>query len=116
MASAIVPKACMDASCAKIAAPCPLPSGSSCRRFVEVWVVEKNKNGDGGCHAEEPEGTCPPGVDCNPPVPRKVACPPGVSDTVEVRVALLEDKSCAIAPEGCNTPTCVGAKTACPAN
>ncbi len=112
---AIVPKGCANASCATVAAPCPLPAGQKLpSRFVEVWVVEKNKNGDGGCHAEEPEGTCPPGVDCNPPTPRKVACPPGVTDTEEKRVALLEDKTCAIAPEGCDSPSCVGATTPCP--
>ena len=113
----IMPKGCADASCAKVAAPCPLPGGQTLpERFVEVWVVEKNKNGNGGCHAEEPEGTCPPGVDCNPPVPRKVACPAGVSDTAEARVAMLKDKSCAVAPDGCNTPACVTVKTPCPAD
>lgn len=111
----IAPKSCAHPSCTTVAAPCPLPRGQQLpERFVEVWVVEKNKNGDGGCHAEEPEGTCPPGVDCNPPQPRKVACPPGVTDTEEKRVALLADKTCAIAPDGCNAPSCVGAKTPCP--
>ncbi len=112
---AIVPKGCADSSCVTVVAPCPLASGQKLpERFVEVWVVEKNKSGDGGCHAEEPEGTCPPGVDCNPPVPRKVACPAGISEGNDVRVALLKDKTCAIAPDGCTTPSCVGAKTACP--
>lgn len=111
----VVPANCDQPRCVSVAAPCPLPEGKTLpARFVEVWVVEKNKNGDGGCHAEEPEGTCPPGVDCNPPTPRKVACPPGVTDTEEKRVALLEDKTCAIAPEGCNSPSCVGDKTPCP--
>lgn len=112
---AIVPPGCVTGQCLGVAAPCPLPAGARLpERFVEVWVVEKNKNGDGGCHAEEPEGTCPPGVDCNPPVPRKVACPPGATDTEEVRVALLPDHSCAVAPDDCHTPACVGASTPCP--
>jgi hypothetical protein len=111
----VAPKGCTHDGCATVAAPCPLPFGTKLpERFVEVWVVEKNKNGDGGCHAEEPEGTCPPGVDCNPPTPRKVACPPGVTDTEEKRVALLADKTCAIAPDGCNAPSCIGATTPCP--
>ncbi len=111
----VVPKGCAEESCAKLDAPCPLPQGKKLpEKFVEVWVVEKNKNGDGGCHAEEPDEDCPPNVDCNPPVPRKIACPPGVTETVEVRVARLPDKTCAIAPDGCNAPACVTAKTPCP--
>jgi hypothetical protein len=114
---AIVPKGCADSSCVKLPTPCPLPSGQKLpAKLAEVWIVEKNKNGDGGCHAEEPSTDCPPGVDCNPPVPRKIPCPPGVSDTVEVKVGLLPDKTCAVLPEGCNAPDCAKAKTPCPPN
>lgn len=111
----IVPKGCEDSTCATLEAPCPLPPGERLpAKLVEVWVVEKNKNGDGGCHAEEPSTDCPPNVDCNPPVPRKIACPPGVTETTEVRVGMLPDKTCAILPDGCNAPTCATTRTPCP--
>ncbi|MBA2543016.1 MAG: hypothetical protein H0V17_25470 [Deltaproteobacteria bacterium] len=111
----IVPKGCVDTSCVKLATPCPLPAGQKLpAKLVEVWTVEKNKNGDGGCHAEEPEADCPPNADCNPPVPRKIECPPGVTETVELKVGLLPDKTCAILPDDCTAPGCAGAKTPCP--
>jgi hypothetical protein len=111
----IVPKGCNDATCVKLETACPLPGGQQLPpKLVEVWLVEKNKNGDGGCHAEEPSTDCPPNVDCNPPVPRKIKCPTGMTDPGEIKVGLLPDKTCAILPDGCNAPGCAKTKTACP--
>lgn len=111
----IVPKGCTDASCLKHEAPCPLPPGGKLPdKLVELWVVEKDKTGD-GCHAEEPV-ECPPGKDCNPPSPMKIPCPPGVTATTTVKVGLLPDKTCAILPADCKSPDCAKDKTPCPAS
>jgi hypothetical protein len=111
---AIVPKGCVEPSCAKLKTVCPLPAGQKLPdKLVEVWVVEKNKQDD-GCHAEEPPVDCPPNTDCNPPSPMKIECPPGVTDRVTVKVGLLADKTCAILPEGCDKPACATPKVACP--
>jgi hypothetical protein len=111
----IVPKDCKDTSCVKHKAACPLPPGGKLPdKLVEVWIVEKDKQGD-GCHAEEPVD-CPPGKDCNPPSPMKIACPPGVSATKTLKVGMLPDKTCAILPDDCKSPDCAKDKTPCPTN
>jgi hypothetical protein len=108
----IVPAGCTDASCVKIRTPCPLPHGQHVvRKLMNVWTIEKRKE---GCHAEEGEVDCPPGVDCNPPQPRMIACPEGITEAKNVRIAELPDATCVIVPDGCDDTSCVGAKTLCP--
>ncbi|MDB4961237.1 MAG: hypothetical protein JWP01_1236 [Myxococcales bacterium] len=109
---AIVPRACVDESCAKLRTPCPLPAGQPLvQPIVYVWHIEKR---GADCHAEEEDTECPPGKDCNPPMPRKVECPPGVTEDKMVDITQLADGSCAVVPEGCKDARCVTAKTACP--
>jgi hypothetical protein len=94
----------------QIHTPCPLPSGQQVvHKLANVWTIEKR---GGGCHAEE--GDCPPGVDCNPPQPRMMPCPAGITEDHDVRVAELPDATCVIVPDGCADTSCVGAKTPCP--
>ena len=110
----IVPKDCFDESCVKIKTPCPLPPGQAVvQKLAIVWTIEKR--GD-KCHAEEGDGhdACPPGVDCNPPEPRMVPCPPGVTEDKPLRVAELPDATCVIVPDGCNDTACATTKTSCP--
>jgi hypothetical protein len=108
----ILPAGCFDASCVKLKAPCPLPAGQTLRdTFVEVWTIEKRA---AGCHAEEAEHDCPPGVDCNPPQPRMIPCPAGITEDTNLRVAPLRDGTCVIVPPGCDEPSCATAKTPCP--
>jgi hypothetical protein len=110
----IVPKGCVTAACVKLKTACPLPVGQTLPdKLVEVWLVEKDKIGD-GCHAEEPPVDCPPGVDCNPPSPMKIACPPGVTATTSIKIGMLPDKTCAILPDDCKAPECARDKTPCP--
>lgn len=110
----IIPAGCVDETCVKIKTPCPLPPGKQLATALSiVWTIEKR--GD-ACHAEEGDGheDCPPGVDCNPPEPRIVPCPPGVTEDKPVRVAELPDATCVVVPEGCATTTCATEKTRCP--
>ena len=110
----VVPKDCFDESCVKIKSPCPLPPGQAVvQKLAIVWTIEKR--GD-KCHAEEGDGhdQCPPGVDCNPPEPRLVPCPPGVTEDKPVRVAELPDATCVIVPDGCDDASCATTKTSCP--
>ena len=109
----IVPPDCYATSCVKIRTPCPLPPGKQVvTKLANVWMIEKK---DGTCHAEEGDvDDCPPGVDCNPPRPRYVPCPPGITEDKPMRVAELVDATCVIAPPGCMDTGCVGAKIACP--
>jgi hypothetical protein len=110
----IVPAGCVDERCVKIPAPCPLPAGQQAvQKLAVVWTIEKR--GD-DCHAEEGEGhdECPPGVDCNPPQPRIVKCPLGVTDTQALRIAELVDATCVIVPEGCENTGCATQRIACP--
>ena len=108
----IVPAGCYDARCVKIRTACPLPPGELAKHgLAVVWIVEKR--GD-KCHAEEGEHDCPPGVDCNPPEPRYVPCPPGISEETPVRIAELPNATCAIAPADCDDSGCLGAPIACP--
>lgn len=109
-ACGVVPSGCVDASCVKLRTPCPLPPGQHVvHKLANVWTIEKRR---GGCHAED--GDCPPGVDCNPPEPRMVPCPEGITEEKNVRIAELPDATCAIVPEGCADTSCLGAKTRCP--
>ena len=58
---------------------------------------------DGVCSANE-HGNCPPDTPCDPPTPRAIECPAGVTDGLVV-VGQLADGSCA---------TATGQKTPCP--
>jgi hypothetical protein len=109
----IVPTGCASERCVKIPAPCPLPPGvQAVQKLAVVWTIEKR--GD-ACHAEEGEGhdACPPGVDCNPPQPRIVKCPPGATETQELRIAELVDGTCVRVPDGCETTGCATQRIDC---
>jgi hypothetical protein len=107
---AVVPASCKDASCAHPKTPCPLPAGQQIvHKLANVWLIEKR--GD-KCHAEEDD--CPPGVDCNPPAPRFLPCPPGVTEDKPGRIAELPDTTCVIVPDGCDDTSCATVKTPCP--
>ena len=110
----IVPAGCVDETCVKIRTPCPLPPGRQVRQpLSNVWTIEKR---GAGCHAEDGGGhdECPPGVDCNPPEPRTVPCPAGITEDKPIRVAELPDATCAIVPDGCDDASCATPKIACP--
>ncbi len=109
----IVPRGCTDEACVKIKTPCPLPYGREVvQKLANVWTIEKRGE---RCHAEEGgEDECPPGVDCNPPQPRFVPCPPGITEDKVVRIAELPDATCAIVPPGCKTTDCATEKIECP--
>ena len=108
----IVPPGCTDEACVKIRTPCPLPPGKHVvHQLANVWTIEKR---GAECHAEEGDVDCPPGVDCNPPQPRMMPCPAGITEDKNVRIAELPDATCVIVPDGCADTSCVGAKTACP--
>ena len=110
----VVPNGCFDEACVRIPTPCPLPPGQPLvEKLAIVWTIEKRGE---TCHAEEGEGhdDCPPGVDCNPPEPRIVPCPPGVTEDRPLRVAELPDATCVIVPDGCTDTGCATEKTRCP--
>lgn len=109
----VVPALCESTSCVKIRTPCPLPPGARyTQQLANVWMIEKR--GD-KCHAEEGDhDDCPPGQDCNPPAPRFVPCPPGITEADPVHIAELPDATCVIVPPGCKDTGCIGAKIACP--
>ena len=109
----IVPPACLDEHCVKIHTPCPLPPGQEVKqKLANVWLIEKRGE---RCHAEEgDEDECPPGMDCNPPQPRFVKCPPGITEEHPVRVAELPDATCVVVPSGCKDTSCAKEKTDCP--
>jgi len=109
---AIVPPGCIELACAKTPTPCPLPPGQRLvPRIVFAWKIEKRGE---GCHAEEEDHDCPPGVDCNPPKPRMVPCPPGITEEIDVNITQLADGTCAVVPDGCTKVDCVTDKTPCP--
>lgn len=96
---------------AKHVTPCPLPPGKQLARALSiVWTIEKR---GADCHAEE-DDACPPGVDCNPPMPRTFPCPPGVTEDKPLRVAELPDATCVIVPDGCVDTSCAKEPTVCP--
>lgn len=110
----IVPPGCVEERCVKIPAACPLPYGQQAvQKLSVVWTIERL--GD-ECHAEEGEGhdACPPGVDCNPPQPRIVKCPDGVTESQPVRIAELVDATCVVVPDGCEDTGCARQSVACP--
>jgi hypothetical protein len=109
----IVPRGCFDETCVTIPAECPLPPGQEAvQKLAVVWTIEKR--GD-ACHAEEGEGhdACPPGIDCNPPMPRIVKCPAGVTETQSLRIAELVDATCVLVPDGCDNTGCATQQVAC---
>jgi hypothetical protein len=109
----VVPTGCFDPACVKLATACPLPPGEQVKHeLANVWLVEKR--GD-RCHAEEGDiDKCPPGVDCNPPEPRFVKCPEGVTEDTPMRIAELPDATCVVVPDGCRDTSCATQKISCP--
>ena len=109
---AVLPDGCLDEKCLATPTDCPLDFGKQLpKKLGAVMEIEMR---EGSCHVEEKNPDCPPNVDCNPPAPKKVACPAGITEEKNVDIALLPDATCAIVPEGCSTLDCVGAKTECP--
>jgi hypothetical protein len=108
----IVPAGCADKACVKIRTPCPMPVGQKVvHKLANVWLIEKR--GD-KCHAEEgDEDECPPGTDCNPPSPRFVPCPAGITEEKPVRVAEMPDATCVRVPNGCDNTGCAREKIDC---
>ena len=108
----IVPEGCLELACAKTPAPCPLPPGHKLvHKIAFAWHIEKRGE---GCHIEEEDHDCPPGMDCNPPKPRVIPCPPGITEDKDVEVTQLVDGTCVIVPEGCKDLGCAVTKTPCP--
>jgi len=108
----LVPPGCVELGCAKTPAPCPLPHGQKLvHKIAFAWHIEKRGE---GCHVEEEDHDCPPGVDCNPPKPRMIPCPPGITEDKDVAVTQLADGTCVIVPEGCKDLGCAVDKTPCP--
>lgn len=109
---AVLPDNCFDEKCLETPTACPLEPGKTIPKklgaMMEIELL------DGECHVEEHNPDCPPNVDCNPPAPKKVACPPGIIEGTNMHIAILVDGNCAIVPEGCETQDCVGARTDCP--
>jgi hypothetical protein len=58
------------------------------------------------CHAHE---TGP-----NPPAPRAIQCPPGMTGNLVMTVAQLAPDKCAVLPPGCTQPACAKPATPCP--
>jgi hypothetical protein len=84
------------AACSKTAnEPDPAGSGSQSnppgRPFTEQWNVWKNS---GVCEASNFE--CAPGVSCNPPPPRPITCPEGITESAPMRVGTYSDGTCAV--------------------
>jgi hypothetical protein len=53
-------------------------------------------------------------VEGNPPAPRDIECPPGMTGNVTMNVMLLGDGRCAVVPAGCTEPACATPVTPCP--
>ncbi len=108
----LVPEGCFELGCAKTPAPCPLPPGQTLvHKIAFAWHIEKRGE---SCHVEEEDHDCPPGMDCNPPKPRMIPCPPGITEDKDVEVTKLVDGTCVIVPEGCKDLGCAVDKTPCP--
>ncbi len=108
----LVPDGCVELACAKTPAPCPLPPGQKLVHKISfAWHIEKRGE---GCHVEEEDHDCPPGMDCNPPKPRMIPCPAGITEDKDVDVTQLADGSCVIVPDGCKDLGCAVEKTPCP--
>lgn len=109
---AVLPPDCFDERCLETPTDCPLEVGKSLPKKLGAMMEVEMR--DGECHLEEHNPDCPPNVDCNPPAPKRVSCPPGITEDKNIMIAILVDGSCAVVPEGCETQDCVGAKTDCP--
>lgn len=108
----LVPDGCVELGCAKTPSPCPLPPGQKLVHKISfTWHIEKRGE---GCHVEEEDHDCPPGMDCNPPKPRMIPCPPGITEDQDVEITQLVDGTCVIVPEGCKDLGCAVDKTPCP--
>lgn len=66
------------------------------------------------CYAYSPMGHCPKGARCNPPPPRPVECPTGLTAGATVRIVQRPDATCGIIPEQCVELACVVQTTPCP--
>jgi hypothetical protein len=108
-ACGVLPAGCFDDTCVKLTAACP---GVVVKHaLANVWLVEKH--GD-RCHAEEGDiDKCPPGIDCNPPEPRFVRCPEGVTEDKPIRIAEMPDATCVVVPDGCRDTSCATEKIPC---
>jgi hypothetical protein len=109
---AVLPDHCFDENCLTTPTECPLAAGKALPK--KLGAIMRIEMRDGECHVEEDNPDCPPNVDCNPPAPKKVTCPPGITEEKTIGVALMYDGNCAVVPEGCTTLDCVGARTECP--
>jgi hypothetical protein len=77
----------------------------------ETWSVFAR---DGACEASSIEQPCPKGALCNPPPPRQIECPAGITEPERVKVVQRPDATCAIVPDGCVELACATQPTACP--
>lgn len=109
---AVLPSDCFDEKCLETPTACPLEAGKTIPKKLGATMEIELR--DGTCHVEEHNPDCPPNVDCNPPAPKRVACPPGITEESNVFIALLVDGNCAVVPDGCETQDCVGPRTECP--
>lgn len=109
---AVLPEGCTSDRCLESPAECPLPPGKTIPKKLGSTLEIEMRAGE--CHVEEHTPECPPNADCNPPAPRRVRCPPGITEEANVNIVVLVDGSCAIVPEGCTTQDCVGARAECP--
>jgi hypothetical protein len=111
---AVLPPGCIAESCMGLATDCPLDIGQRLpEELASAFMVEQSPDGK-QCHTAVMR--CPENVNCNPPPPAAIPCPAGIAPDKPVRVGVLPDKTCVLAPEGCSTVDCVGAKTDCPTN
>jgi hypothetical protein len=109
---AVLPDHCFDETCLETPTECPLAVGKTLPK--KLGAIMRIEMRDQECHVEEDNPDCPPDVDCNPPAPRKVTCPPGITEEQTVGVALMVDGNCVVVPSNCSTVDCVGPRTECP--
>jgi hypothetical protein len=87
-----------------VAASCSHKEAPKAKPFPGVtWSVSMQ---DLRCRAIEPGP--------NPPPPRAIECPPGMSGKTIMTVTELADHSCAVVPPSCKDVSCAHPKTACP--
>lgn len=110
---AVLPPGCVDESCLGLRTDCPLDIGQHLPVELTSAFTIIQRADDKVCLASG-NMECPPNIHCNPPPPATVACPPDITPDKPLRVGVLPDQSCVIAPEGCSTSDCVGAKIDCP--
>ena len=75
----------------------------------ETWNVFAS---DGECLAGQVEH-CPKGALCNPPPPRQIECPAGITSS-GIEIVEKPDHTCAVVPSGCVELACATQTTACP--